>query len=112
MNLWLTIKRLKTQKELRTLELTYIVCCWVVPIILGAIFTLPAMRFRNHDAPGLEDVPAPFWGDATTWCWISHEYKEFRLILFYGPLWIVYFSLVFIYIAVGRMLSRSTSFSK
>lgn len=40
------------------------------------------------------------WGRVNYWCWVSKDYLMFRILIFYGPLWIENISNVFLYYRV------------
>ncbi|ORZ29546.1 hypothetical protein BCR44DRAFT_1490018 [Catenaria anguillulae PL171] len=38
-----------------------------------------------------------FYGDAGLWCWVSEPWQEYRMILFYIPIWVVFFVTIIVY---------------
>lgn len=47
------------------------------------------------------------YGDATLWCWISHNWQEWRFAVCYGPAWLTIIASFLIYIAAGVRIYRS-----
>lgn len=86
----------KPSSYLLKLEKIYHLTCWSIPLFLA--FPWLFINWKSH----------PFYQDSQLWCWISEPYQEFRLYLFYIPLWIIYLFNLMTYLYVGRILWKST----
>ncbi|TPX34841.1 hypothetical protein SmJEL517_g02619 [Synchytrium microbalum] len=50
---------------------------------------------------------AGVYGNSTLWCWIMPAYGDLRLLLFYGPLWIMFAFNLAVYLWIGWTLYKS-----
>jgi hypothetical protein len=77
----------------------YHIVSWGVPALITiATFCLQYTNLASG---------RPVFGNATYYCWISKDYIVFRMITFYGPLWVVFFYNLGVYIYVWRKLRMS-----
>jgi hypothetical protein len=75
-NVYLTVFRKKTTKQLRVLEPLYIALCYGIPMV-------PALTFLFLNEPRRKKI----YGPATLWCWIDRDWQILRICSFYGPTW-------------------------
>lgn len=75
LNVYLTIRRKRSLKELKKSDLLGMGLAFVVPFPSALTFLLWRPNGRT------------VYGDATTWCWISRESGILRLVAFYIPIW-------------------------
>ncbi|KAI9209661.1 uncharacterized protein BJ171DRAFT_484658 [Polychytrium aggregatum] len=54
----------------------------------------------------------PIMGLATTWCWINSDFGLYRMIFFFGPLWLLFLVNVLLYARVGWVIHKSSRISK
>ncbi|KAI1336123.1 hypothetical protein F5Y15DRAFT_212625 [Xylariaceae sp. FL0016] len=94
-NVYLTFYFKFDAQRLRRMEIWYLLICYGVPFI-------PALTFIFISKPSAGRM----YGDATLWCWISPGWDLFRIILFYGPVWVVILVTFFIYIRAGGEIYR------
>ncbi|KAF4785558.1 G-protein coupled receptor [Colletotrichum scovillei] len=90
-NVYLTFYYKFDAERLRRMEIPYLVCCYGIPFIPALVYVF----VRNGD--GLR-----VYGNATLWCWIRPEWEIWRILTFYGPVWIAILITFFIYIRAGR----------
>lgn len=75
----------------------YHLVAWGIPAVFTAVpYLLPLIT------PDLGPAFAPL----TPWCWISANYSAWRIILFYGPLWMIFIYNVSAYTYVGHKLFK------
>ncbi|POS85843.1 hypothetical protein EPUL_001877, partial [Erysiphe pulchra] len=77
--------------DLKELELYYIMVCYGLPFI-------PALTFLFISSPENGHV----YGDATLWCWIAPGWDIFRIVTFYGVVWIAILVSLSIYVRAGK----------
>ncbi|KEF55211.1 uncharacterized protein A1O9_08865 [Exophiala aquamarina CBS 119918] len=94
-NVYLSFFRQYDSAQLKGLEWKYLGACYGVPFI-------PAIVFLFVSSPSRGKV----FGSAVLWCWISPEWNVLRIAVFYGPVWIVILTTIFIYIRVGMVVFR------
>ncbi|KAA8903281.1 hypothetical protein FN846DRAFT_780108 [Sphaerosporella brunnea] len=92
-NVYLTVFRKKTTKQLRVLEPLYVSLCYGIPMV-------PALTFLIIKEPGKNKI----YGPATLWCWIGTDWQILRIATFYGPTWIVLVLTFGIYALAGRVI--------
>ena len=78
-NVYLTIFRKKSTKQLRVLEPLYIILCYGIPLV-------PSVTFLFVSSPKRGSI----YGPATLWCWIGSDWLILRVASFYGPAWYVF----------------------
>jgi hypothetical protein len=66
----------KSLKQLRTYEILY-------NSLIFCLTWIPASAMYVMNTEGTK-----MYGSATLWCWISSDYAEWRIYLFYIPIWI------------------------
>ncbi|RPB27068.1 hypothetical protein L211DRAFT_855979 [Terfezia boudieri ATCC MYA-4762] len=98
LNVYLTVFRKYSSHRLQQLEIPYIIICYGVPFIPSMVFL-----FIHKQENG---VTKPLYGPATLWCWVSDEWKIFRIATFYGPVWIVLVFTFSIYILAGNVIFK------
>ncbi|KAK2017863.1 G-protein coupled receptor [Colletotrichum eremochloae] len=89
-NVYLTFYYKFDAQRLRRMEMTYLVCCYGIPFI-------PALVYIFIKSDGGQSV----YGNATLWCWITPEWEIWRIVTFYGPVWIAILITFFIYLRAG-----------
>jgi len=87
-------------KELYEIE-KYEICYHVVIWGLSVLLTLPLYLMDKNNTTG-----KPIMGNATFWCWITQDYGKYRMIFFFGPLWIVFFFNLFVYFSTESIYKR------
>lgn len=75
LNVYLTICRQRSLRELRKTDLLGMTLAFLLPFPSALTFLLWRPNGRT------------VYGDATTWCWISRESGILRLAAFYIPIW-------------------------
>jgi hypothetical protein len=76
LNVYLTVFKKKTTKQLKCLEPYYIVFGYGIPLVPAIV-----LLFTKSEERGTA------YGPALLWCWISDEWQFLRLAAFYGPVW-------------------------
>ncbi|KAH7148442.1 G-protein coupled receptor [Dactylonectria macrodidyma] len=95
-NVYLTFYRQYNAVDLRKNEFLYLICCFGIPFI-------PAVTFAF-----IEDVDGKtVYGNAVLWCWISKEWEVWRVLTFYGPIWIIILITMGIYMRTGIDIYRN-----
>ncbi|KAI1799824.1 family A G protein-coupled receptor-like protein [Daldinia bambusicola] len=90
-NVYLTFYHKFDAARLRMMEKWYLLICYGIPFI-------PALTYvfvRTESAGRM-------YGNATLWCWVSSKWDIFRIITFYGPVWVVILLTMSIYIRAGK----------
>ncbi|TDZ21458.1 G-protein coupled receptor 1 [Colletotrichum sidae] len=90
-NVYLTFYFKFDAERLRRMEIPYLIGCYGVPFIPALVYVF----VTNGQG---EKV----YGNATLWCWVTPEYEIWRILTFYGPVWIAIVITFFIYIRAGR----------
>ncbi|GAB1314881.1 G-protein coupled receptors family 2 profile 2 domain-containing protein [Madurella fahalii] len=94
-NVYLTFYFKFDGQRLRKMEIPYLLLCYGVPFIVALTFIFVSSPEKGR-----------MYGNATLWCWISPRWDIFRILLFYGPVWIVILITFFIYIRAGREIYK------
>eukprot|EP00833_Pecoramyces_ruminatium_P001453 jgi/Orpsp1_1/1175485/evm.model.c7180000054066.1 len=68
---------------------------------LSLLFTLPLYIIDKNSSSS-----EPVMGNATFWCWITTKHGDYRMIFFFGPLWIVFCINAFVYISMKIICKR------
>lgn len=92
-NVYLTFYFKFDAERLRKMEIPYLLCCYGIPFV-------PAFTYIFVSNSRGERV----YGNATLWCWVTPEWDIWRIITFYGPVWLVIIATFFIYIRAGRTI--------
>ncbi|GME34570.1 putative g-protein coupled receptor protein [Neofusicoccum parvum] len=95
-NVYLTFFRKYDANDLRSLEMRYVAINYGVWFIPAAIYLILDMS----------PVHSHIYGDATIWCWISHDFEWVRFAFFYIPVWVVILVTIAIYVRTGREIFR------
>ncbi|KEZ43255.1 G-protein coupled receptor [Scedosporium apiospermum] len=95
-NVYLTFYRRFDAPKLRKLELPYLLFNYGVPFVPAFVFIWVKDREGNR-----------VYGNATLWCWITWEWKIWRIIAFYGPVWVVIITTMFIYFKASGTLYKN-----
>ncbi|KAH6705817.1 G-protein coupled receptor [Verticillium dahliae] len=94
-NVYLTFYYKFDAERLRRMEIPYIVCCYGIPLV-------PALTYifvRNDNSDRV-------YGNAALWCWVTKQWEIWRILTFYGPVWLVILITFFIYIRTGGDIYR------
>ncbi|RDW71040.1 hypothetical protein BP6252_07603 [Coleophoma cylindrospora] len=89
-NVYLTFYFKFDAPRLRKMEPVYIACCYGIPFIPAFIYIWIKTSENGR-----------FYGNATLWCWVANNWDIWRILTFYGPVWIVIFITVAIYLRAG-----------
>ncbi|KAK2024541.1 G-protein coupled receptor [Colletotrichum zoysiae] len=89
-NVYLTFYYKFDAERLRGMEITYLVCCYGIPFVPALVYIF----IKSDDGQRV-------YGNATLWCWITPGWEIWRIITFYGPVWIAILITFFIYIRAG-----------
>ncbi|KAK1594009.1 G-protein coupled receptor [Colletotrichum navitas] len=89
-NVYLTFYYKFDAERLRSMEITYLVCCYGIPFVPALVYIF----IKNDNGQRV-------YGNATLWCWITPQWDIWRIITFYGPVWIAILITFFIYIRAG-----------
>ncbi|KAK2592924.1 hypothetical protein QQS21_009369 [Conoideocrella luteorostrata] len=92
-NVYLTFYLKFDSKRLRKMEVPYLIACYGIPAIPAIAF----LFIKNSEGKRV-------YGNATLWCWISNEWDILRIVMFYGPVWVIIFITMFIYLRAGRTI--------
>ncbi|KAM3070488.1 hypothetical protein ACMFMG_010311 [Clarireedia jacksonii] len=96
LNVHFTFTHNWTSEDIRTMEPWYILLCYGIPYI-------PAWAFLyTHN---LEQ--GRMYGNATSWCWVSPKWGEWRIYAFYAPVWIIIVVVTILYIISGKRIFNS-----
>ncbi|KAK7431944.1 hypothetical protein QQZ08_001563 [Neonectria magnoliae] len=95
-NVYLTFYRHYNAADLRRMEVMYLICCYGIPFIPAIVYIFVKDSNGNRA-----------YGNAGLWCWISKDWGIWRILSFYGPVWIVIFSTLFIYARTGGDIYRN-----
>ncbi|KAI8958171.1 family A G protein-coupled receptor-like protein [Daldinia sp. FL1419] len=90
-NVYLTFYHKFDAARLRMMEKWYLLICYGIPFV-------PALTYvfiRTESAGRM-------YGNATLWCWVSSGWDIFRILTFYGPVWVVILLTMAIYIRAGK----------
>ncbi|KAI9145174.1 hypothetical protein BKA69DRAFT_1049748 [Paraphysoderma sedebokerense] len=98
-NLLITILLRKGSAYVLSIEKYYHIVCWSFPFLVTFPWLFGGLQFKG----------ARFFNDADMWCWIANDYKEFRMWLFYVPIWVIFLFNLIIYVLVGRVLWNATN---
>ncbi|KAI9886718.1 MAG: hypothetical protein M1823_001494 [Watsoniomyces obsoletus] len=93
LNVYLTFFRRYSAEQLRTMEWKYLLVGYGLPLAPALTF-LFIRSSRGQRA----------YGPATIWCWISGDFKIFRVATFYAPIWIVMALTMIIYTYTGFVI--------
>ncbi|KAG4101579.1 hypothetical protein H8356DRAFT_1305955 [Neocallimastix lanati (nom. inval.)] len=74
-------------------EYLFHIVIWSISILL----TVPLYYIDNANRNG---NGGHVMGDATFWCWITDRYSKYRMLFFFGPIWMVFFFNAFVYISM------------
>ncbi|KAM0438949.1 hypothetical protein ACHAPT_001710 [Fusarium lateritium] len=94
-NVYLTFYFKFDARRLRKMEIPYLIGCYGIPFIPAFVYIF----IKNKQGERM-------YGDATLWCWVSPEWDIWRIITFYGPIWVVIAITFFIYIRAGHTIYR------
>jgi len=75
-NVYLTVFKKKTTRQLKYLEPYYVAGCYGIPLFVAIVFL-----FVKKEGKGR------MYGPATLWCWVSEDWQVLRIATFYGPVW-------------------------
>ncbi|TVY73299.1 Cyclic AMP receptor, partial [Lachnellula suecica] len=87
--------------DLRKLEIKY------VGIITTLTF-IPAFTFLFIKSP----EKGPMYASVTLWCSVSPHYVLYRIIFFYGPVWLFFLITNILYVLVGIQILKQKRFLK
>ncbi|KAF9885614.1 hypothetical protein FE257_012705 [Aspergillus nanangensis] len=94
-NVYLTFFRKYNSEHLRHQEWKYLLFCYGLPFIPSFVYFFVRSQSRGR-----------VYGSAILWCWISPQWDFLRILLFYGPVWLVIFLTLSIYLRTGRVIYR------
>lgn len=97
-NLVLSVVYRFSRERLSALEKYYHAVCWGGSLVYSAAWLLPFMQFADNGAN--------YYGPADMFCWISKPYEQFRLFLFYIPVWVVFIVMFFSFYWVGAVVNE------
>ncbi|KAJ9427427.1 hypothetical protein QL093DRAFT_2203669 [Fusarium oxysporum] len=94
-NVYLTFYFKFDARRLRKMEIPYLIGCYGIPFVPAFVYIF----IKNQEGHRM-------YGNATLWCWVSMEWDIWRIITFYGPVWVVIAVTFFIYIRAGSTIYR------
>ncbi|RGP80485.1 hypothetical protein FLONG3_1413 [Fusarium longipes] len=94
-NVYLTFYYKFDARRLRKMEIPYLIACYGIPFVPAFVYIF----IKNKEGQRM-------YGNATLWCWVSTEWDIWRIITFYGPVWLVIVVTFFIYIRAGSTIYR------
>ncbi|KAI3573821.1 hypothetical protein IWW34DRAFT_886265 [Fusarium oxysporum f. sp. albedinis] len=92
-NVYLTFYFKFDAQRLRKMEIPYLIGCYGVPFVPAVVYIF----IKNKEGQRM-------YGNAMLWCWVSSEWDIWRIITFYGPVWLVIAVTFFIYIRAGNTI--------
>ncbi|KAH7198939.1 uncharacterized protein B0J16DRAFT_410381 [Fusarium flagelliforme] len=92
-NVYLTFYLKFDAQRLRKMEVPYLIGCYGVPFVPAFVYIF----IKNKEGDRM-------YGNAMLWCWVSSEWDIWRIITFYGPVWLVIAITLFIYIRAGNTI--------
>ncbi len=75
-NVYLTFYFKFDARQLRRMEIPYLVLCYGVPFIVALVLLFISTPEKGR-----------MYGNATLWCWIAPAWDIYRIAIFYGPVW-------------------------
>jgi hypothetical protein len=90
------IASLNSVHHLNYLQKFYHAFAWGVPLILAIL----PMTFNSIFQSG------PGYNNSTLWCWIAPAYQQWRMWIFYVPLWALFILTVVLYSLIWRTVTR------
>jgi hypothetical protein len=94
-NVYLTFYYKYDAVKLRKMEIPYLLTCYGIPFIVALVELFISTPDKGR-----------MYGNAVLWCWVSSKWDIFRIVTFYGPVWIVILVTFFIYIRAGGDIYR------
>jgi hypothetical protein len=94
-NVYLTFYFRFDARRLRRMEIPYLLACYGIPFVPAVTY----LFIKNEDGVRV-------YGNASLWCWVSREWGIWRIITFYGPVWLIVGLTFFIYIRAGHTIYR------
>ncbi|PMD45810.1 putative cAMP receptor [Hyaloscypha variabilis F] len=88
-------------EDLHKLEIKYIAIITALVFIPAASFLFVHTKERG-----------PMFGSVTIWCSISPHWVLFRILFFYGPIWLTIFIVIILYLLVGFEILKQRRFFK
>ncbi|KAI9593078.1 slime mold cyclic AMP receptor-domain-containing protein [Syncephalis fuscata] len=79
--------------DIQKYERRHLIICYAAPLIWAIV---PIFIYV--------DGTTRIYGNADLWCWVTPRLPTAQIILFYGPLWIVFLFNFVTYLAVGRLI--------
>ncbi|KAH8815964.1 G-protein coupled receptor [Xylogone sp. PMI_703] len=95
MNVYLTFYWKYDAHKLRSLEIPYIICCYGIPFVPAFVYIWIKTRAKGR-----------FYGNATLWCWVADNWDVWRILTFYGPVWVVILLTILIYVRTGSEIYK------
>jgi hypothetical protein len=111
-NVYFTFFRKYDAAKLRTLEPYYLVVCYGLPFIPAFTFLFVKTASKGRIYGDAVVCPkAPQFHSMLTlceklWCWVSLEWDVLRVATFYGPVWVIIFTTLGIYVWAGTVVFR------
>ncbi|KAG5459253.1 MAG: hypothetical protein BJ554DRAFT_363, partial [Olpidium bornovanus] len=97
-NLLLILCFSRTVADLRRYEVYYVMIGYGAPLL----FAVPPLFVRGP----------PMYANSGLWCWISFEYKYWRIILLFAPLWALFAFNAAVYILSARIIWKRSAVSR
>ncbi|KAL9069842.1 MAG: hypothetical protein Q9157_006030 [Trypethelium eluteriae] len=94
-NVYLAFFRGYSVKQLRGLDVRYLLFCYGASFVPAFIFIFISTHSRGH-----------LYGPAIIWCWISLEWDPMRIIFLYGPIWLAIVFAFAVYVRAGLVIWR------
>ncbi|KAJ4263146.1 hypothetical protein NW762_006768 [Fusarium torreyae] len=94
-NVYLTFYFKFDARRLRKMEIPYLIGCYGIPFVPAFVYIF----IKNAEGERM-------YGDAMLWCWVSQDWDIWRIITFYGPVWLVIAVTFFIYIRAGSTIYK------
>ncbi|CAD6500828.1 BgTH12-06533 [Blumeria graminis f. sp. triticale] len=91
LNVYFTFYWHYNASDLRRLEVYYILACYGLPFVPAVAFLFISTATKGRA-----------YGDATLWCWIAPDWNVFRIVTFYGIVWLAILVSLSIYVRAGK----------
>ena len=92
-NVYLVFFRNYTVKQLRRLDIRYLLCCYGASFIPAFIYVFVTTENRGR-----------VYGPAIVWCWIDTKWEYLRILTLYGIVWVAILLALVIYLMAAKVI--------
>jgi len=76
---------------------------WLYHVVIWGLSFASSLFFFIKDYGRKDNF---IMGDAKFWCWISDNGSQYRLYLFFGPLWLIFFINLAVFITMKIVIKK------